>query len=337
MSQWLFGKPTTKASAQTGFIPPSVEERELLLPETPQKTNYTVVTDSLSEHVRAARLESNQRRLRRSSSDQNLRQLHDRDHSISSLSHEQTDSAMLQQRLALATLTRSSNPSPLSWHRSTPTRSISDYSSSSPVPPVTKHRAVDLPLKPCMKQASKSAAGTPPSDEYSQSISETGPMIRRVKTVDFDEPVSRNRQETSPTSVLPETTAPQHSVQVPQAKKTLPGITPFPGPRAKSTPADAATTRTDVHVVAVAPSGHGKVPGDVSKATPTMQMVESNAGRYEIIWDNVPPDEDDMPRNRRNSSASQALYVCTILSGIILCDHSERFSSFAPCITRIYG
>jgi hypothetical protein len=45
---------------------------------------------------------------------------------------------------------------------------------------------------------------------------------------------------------------------------------------------------------------------EADPATPTMQIVESSNGAYEIIWDDVPPEHNVRVR-RRNSSASQAL------------------------------
>jgi hypothetical protein len=335
MAQWLFGRRTTQTSPHAGSPSSDVEDYESLLPQSSPGTPNTAVTQSAPEHAGFPRSRSSQRRLRRSASDQNPRKLRDGDQGVNLLSPPQTDSATLQQRLAFVTQTRSSNPAPLTWRRSIPVRSVSDYASSSPLPPVAKHRALDIPLKPCMKQASKSTTGTTPSDECSGSASEIIQPIRRVKTVDFNEPVPAKLQEASPGSLSLETKPSRHIFQASQAEKTTRKATPCLGPRPKSTLAETATTWTDVHVVAIAPSGCG---GDFTRqggeATPTMQMVESKAGCYEIIWDNVPPDEDDLPRNRRNSSASQSLYVRNNFRCSPLYDHWR--GSFYPLPTKTW-
>jgi hypothetical protein len=77
----------------------------------------------------------------------------------------------------------------------------------------------------------------------------------------------------------------------------------------KSTVADPAITRTDVHVIAIAPSqnasdARGNVGSD--PATPTMQFIESRNGCYEVIWDDVPT-ESSIERRCRRSSASHSL------------------------------
>ncbi|KAF2644788.1 hypothetical protein P280DRAFT_466062 [Massarina eburnea CBS 473.64] len=82
-------------------------------------------------------------------------------------------------------------------------------------------------------------------------------------------------------------------------------------PSFKSTVADPAVTRTDVHVVAIAPCWNwedGVDEGGIDAATPTMQMVESKSGCFEVVWDDVPIETDGRVR-RRSSSASQALHT----------------------------
>ncbi|KAF2712414.1 hypothetical protein K504DRAFT_480086 [Pleomassaria siparia CBS 279.74] len=172
-------------------------------------------------------------------------------------------------------------------------------SNSDPYPtPVDKQKRAagkNISLKPCIKQKSKSAATTPPNAQgQSPDGLGTTQKLRRVKTVDFEEGLSKKLLSLPPL----------------EPTKNISRVTLCPGlTMNKSLPADAAVTRTDVHVVAIAPSWNADdIPdeGGIDPATPTMQIVESKSGCYEIVWDDVPL-KQDVRTNRRGSSASQAL------------------------------
>jgi hypothetical protein len=179
----------------------------------------------------------------------------------------------------------------------------------------------NLPLKPCMKGKSKSAATTPPNEFHE--ISEEGnrpQKLRRVKTVDFEDNASRKLLALPPLKVwapnfMPVTTASvdrskaQGGTSGSEPAKAASRVASCPGLVTKSMVAEPAVTRTDVHVVVIVPSwGIGDVldEGGIDPATPTMQIVESKSGCYEVVWDDVPL-EHDIRLHPRGSSASQAL------------------------------
>jgi hypothetical protein len=201
-----------------------------------------------------------------------------------------------------------------------PPRSNSDPSSTSQTSYKADKSGKGLPLKPCMESESKSAATTPPNE--SQEIGEAGDQpqkLRWAKTVGFDD-VSRKLSSLPPLKVWTPDSTPAAAPHLDRSKAwggksgskpetvALRG-TMRPGPVTKSMAAEPAVTKTDVHVVALAPSCDiGDVPdeGETDSVIPTMQIVESNNRRYEIVWDDVPL-EHDIPARRRTSSASQAL------------------------------
>jgi len=202
-----------------------------------------------------------------------------------------------------------------------PVRSNSDPSS---VPQIEKSEAkVDriLILKPCMKQIYESAATTP-LDEQNKTFSNAKELgkLRRVKTVDFEDPVSRKSLSLPPLKVWTGSFTPDRADTSDRsntngtiAAKTNTRIMSYPGPMKKGMPADTAVTRTDVHVIAITPSWNTDVMPDLSSinpATPTMQIVESKEGCYEVIWDDIPQDHDIRSHQRR-SSASEALYTAS--------------------------
>ena len=196
-----------------------------------------------------------------------------------------------------------------------PVRSSSDPSS---IPRIIGHSLDprnNLPLKPCMKHKSKSTAPAPLSGHVLD-LGE-GTSLRRVKTVDFDETVSRKLLSLPPLKVWAGDAARRPSPAGYRAKakkgndndllRRVPHrLSSYPAPSTKGKPADTAITRTDVHVVAVAPSWSVEdlaVERSIDPATPTMQIVESTTGCYEVIWDDLPPD-DEMHAHRRSSSAT---------------------------------
>ncbi|KAJ4376484.1 hypothetical protein N0V83_001768 [Neocucurbitaria cava] len=190
----------------------------------------------------------------------------------------------------------------------------------------TKAYYSSTPLKPCIKKKSKSATTTPPNEMEGKPGSDTtNRALRRVKTVDFEENGSRPLLSTPPSPaaiskklVDVTTNRSDHSPHTSRPKKTVHIASSPYHPSTintiakKSTPANPAITRTDVHVIAIAPSWNA--PRDkpnnaattADPATPTMQIVESRNGCYEVIWDDV-PSEQNIRSRRRSSSASHAL------------------------------
>lgn len=107
-----------------------------------------------------------------------------------------------------------------------------------------------------------------------------------------------------------------------EQKKGTTGNPQFPGllTAAKSQPAGPATTHTDVHVIAIAPSEsiddepeHPKLAVQADPPIPTMQLVESNSGYYEVIWDDVPQSHSAI-NTRRRSSATASLNAASSTS-----------------------
>lgn len=169
----------------------------------------------------------------------------------------------------------------------------------------------NMPLKLCSKQKAKSASTTPPSRSLTGSKSSLETQkLRRMKTVDFEEAISTP----VPSQVRNSETLRNHRSETEKPSKQGPlclGMVDV----ARSSPACPAVTRTDVHVIAIAPTSSRHSFWDSSPlrddvetgpATPTMQIVESSNGSYEVIWDDVLP-EDVARVRRRSSSASQAL------------------------------
>ncbi|KAF1978675.1 hypothetical protein BU23DRAFT_564242 [Bimuria novae-zelandiae CBS 107.79] len=173
------------------------------------------------------------------------------------------------------------------------------------------------PLKSSMKHSSKSAGASTPEAVLDSSSSTDSQSerhsLRRVKSVEFKETYPVNT-ETFP-SPKPWSSGPvddqlrEGGSKSPanNSKAIIRRAPSYPGPMSKSTAADPALTKTDVHVVAIAPSwGISAREGGVNTATPTMQIVESQGSRYEVVWDDVPT-EGSVRARRRNSVASLAL------------------------------
>jgi hypothetical protein len=167
-------------------------------------------------------------------------------------------------------------------------------------------------LKTCLKQKAKSANTTPPIGPATAARSSVeNQKLRRVKTVDFERANSESfpSQQEAPISTGDHRQA--RGRKVPERLNSCPGAALL----ARRLPACPAVTRTDVHVIAIAPSSSRSTGLDTSDqdnfqqadpATPTMQIVESGNGSYEVVWDDVPPEHSARTR-RRSSSASQAL------------------------------
>jgi hypothetical protein len=201
-------------------------------------------------------------------------------------------------------------------------------STSSPSEPqsplLNSKQGNESPLKPCIKPKSKSAATTPPNQSPSDpDLPTEGQTLRRVKTVDFDETVSRKLLSLLPLKTRVEEPGRGERPKLPTSKssklhsaKDVKPPTLCPGLQRKSLPAETAITRTAVHVVSIAPSRLASNTPDPSgnntkpaTSTPTMQIVESKTGRYEVVWSDFPSTHDIGLRSRRDSSASQSLQV----------------------------
>ncbi|KAF9696895.1 hypothetical protein EKO04_004971 [Ascochyta lentis] len=171
---------------------------------------------------------------------------------------------------------------------------------------------LNKPLKTCLKQKAQSASTTPPNGPVTMTMtSNKSQKLRRVKTVDFEDSISDNVPLCARNSCSTKRQGKSKPSKASERAQPCPG-------RARLTrrlPACPAVTRTDVHVVAIAPvsSGLGSLGpaqpregGETDPATPTMQIVESDNGSYEVIWDNLPP-EHSMRKRRHSSFGSQAL------------------------------
>ncbi|KAF2733053.1 hypothetical protein EJ04DRAFT_296738 [Polyplosphaeria fusca] len=273
----------------------------------------------------ASRLtDSNHRVLRRTTSNTSIeRRLPHHDSAV--------DSGTLRKRLIMQTKHTGKEPvrpwrvrrartasSPFRWTASrSPSRPGFKWfprRSSEPTTPAVKKKGRHLPLKPCMKRESKSTTHTP-SNERSDGSEDLAQVqkLRRVKTVDFEDTVSKRLLALPPLKVWTDETRPSspddgRKIEPPPTRAARRVSTHFE-PTTKSKPAEPAITRTDVHVVAIAPSWNEDVvpdEGGIDPATPTMQIVESAAGCYEVIWDDIEP-QHDIQRARRSSSASIAL------------------------------
>ncbi|RAR05089.1 hypothetical protein DDE82_004107 [Stemphylium lycopersici] len=202
---------------------------------------------------------------------------------------------------------------PLTRTRPVPTRSTPVRSSSNPnlakafANPRTREH--ELPLKPCIKNKAKSATTASPGGIVQDTTDVERRILRRVKTVDFEESGSRTSILLPRVDVTLEsaTDSPMH------AAKTISVPTRNPGKAVKKSPscpntisivkssvADQAVTRTD--------NAQDVTNDDVpDPATPTMQIIETKSGSYEVIWDDVPSEYSIRMRDRRSSSASHSL------------------------------
>ncbi|KAF2006921.1 hypothetical protein P154DRAFT_558868 [Amniculicola lignicola CBS 123094] len=265
--------------------------------------------------------------LRRSSSSSHLE-------SVSRFHDPRVSSATLQRQLVNQTKRRGNLPlrrmptderlpdhPSLNWCH---TREPSIPSSPAQFGEAPKGELRPVPLKTCLKQKSKSAATTPPfitgdDTEHTTGISPFG-SLRRVKTVEFEREANRTllylpplqvwtAEDHSEVDVNPEESELRTTNHTKSRPKTFKRMRSCPGPKTKSSTADPAITKTDVHVIAVAPSlSMDDIPDEdpIETTIPTMQIVESRSGCYEVVWDNVPP-EHDIRERRRGSTASLAL------------------------------
>lgn len=190
-------------------------------------------------------------------------------------------------------------------------RSVSDLDLQLPLETLSIPE-LGKPLQTCSKQKAKSANVTPLIEAATSARSSVeSQKLRRVKTVDFEKAIFKSL---SPQQEAPVSTSQRRQ---PRGRKVPANLNSCPGAAllARRSPAGSAVTRTDVHVIAIVPSSSrftgmdAAVRGDLQEAdpaTPTMQVVESGNGSYEVVWDDVPT-EHSARTQRRSSSASQAL------------------------------
>jgi hypothetical protein len=186
--------------------------------------------------------------------------------------------------------------------------------------PVKQH--VDIPLKTCLKKKAKSTPSSPPAEHFDPTKDDSdAKTLRRVKTVDFETATAPFVVLTAPTEPYEEvaqTATFQEPAETFRSKPSSHIRTSCPNTIliVKSGPARPATTHTDVHVIAIAPSrnvDHVANQGTIDPATPTMQTVETDNDCYEVIWDDV-PSEHSIRTNRRSSSASHSLMAISSTS-----------------------
>ncbi|OAL00795.1 hypothetical protein IQ06DRAFT_336264 [Phaeosphaeriaceae sp. SRC1lsM3a] len=178
------------------------------------------------------------------------------------------------------------------------------------------------PLKPCLKTKANSATTSPPGLSRAATYqSSEGKTLRRSKTVEF-EMASKSLLFLQPAALPPSKMMDDsHDCASERTDRThlhnngTSQISPYHNMlgTAKSQLAGPATTHTDVHVIAITPSKSAddepRKAGQKTKAdpaTPTMQVVESKSGYYEVIWDDIPT-EHSVSTTRRRSSATASL------------------------------
>jgi hypothetical protein len=168
------------------------------------------------------------------------------------------------------------------------------------------------PLRTCLKHKAKSAGATPSEEtvlapETSQQVQQ----LRRRKTVDFAKAIAESIPPSGETSSIASDHCRPNVGKATALSSSRPGMASL----FRRSPASPAVTRTDVHVIAIAPSSsvsaslqstQAKNLDLVDPVTPTMQVIESSDNRYEVVWDEFPP-EHDARTERRSSSAGQAL------------------------------
>lgn len=183
----------------------------------------------------------------------------------------------------------------------------------------SKSRDRDLPLKSCIKKKAKSDTITPPDGIQQDMMEADGKRIRRVKTVDFKGECTRPSLLYPQKAVISTSlnNVPTHHVNPISSPGSKPRefarpswLCPNTISKVKSSVADTAVTRTDVHVIAITPSWDARDitnEEETDPATPTMQIIETKSRSYEVVWDDVPPEHKIRVRGRRSSSASHSL------------------------------
>lgn len=221
----------------------------------------------------------------------------------------------------------SSVSGPVTRTRPNPTRSTALRSSSDPdlakafANPKTRDR--NVPLKPCIKKQAGSTTATPLVESQQAAAAAGSRTLRRVKTADFkgsrtmsSPSLAQNHITQDSSNKLSTTSIEKAHSRVDTARNAVKKSHSCPNPIGitKSGIADMAVTRTDVHVIAIAPQWDAQDvtnEEEVDPATPTMQIIETKSASYEIVWDDVLPEQSARIRARRSSSASHALEAAT--------------------------
>jgi hypothetical protein len=178
------------------------------------------------------------------------------------------------------------------------------------------------PLKSSMKSVPESAEET--SAESAIDLTNAAghrkapPSLRRVKTVEFQDVEATGMRIAPPLAPWSSDTifnlSDEHKSQGELTTKSQRIISREPSCSllgTKSKLADPALTKTDVHVVTLAPAYRpAALPRepDLGVATPTMQLIKSADSRLEAVWDDVPA-EDNKRAHRKASTASRALHT----------------------------
>ena len=221
----------------------------------------------------------------------------------------------------------SSVSGPVTRTRPSPTRSTALRSSSDPDLAKAfahpKTRDCNLPLKPCIKKQAGSATAASLVESQQAAMAARSRTLHRVKTVDFKgngtmSLPSLSQYHTTQDSLdkLPTISTEKTRSCFDTARKAVKESPSRPNPIGitKSSVADMAVTRTDVHVIAITPQWNAQDminEEEVDPATPTMQIIETKSASYEIVWDDVPPEQSVRISARRSSPASHALEAAT--------------------------
>ncbi|CAN9221580.1 unnamed protein product [Alternaria alternata] len=207
--------------------------------------------------------------------------------------------------------------------RPEPTRSTAMRSDTEPDPARAfanpKTHSCNVTLKPCIKKKAKSTTTTPPGEFQGNAVNLEPVFLRRVRTVDFQEAGAKPSPPPPQVTITPRNPTEALKYDIGRSAKSADNHTetvkwsascPNTISTAKGTAAEPAITRTDVHVIAIAPSWNAEnlaTDDGADPATPTMQIIETKSGSYEVIWDDVPPEHTVRTRGRRSSSAGHAL------------------------------
>ncbi|UPX14261.1 uncharacterized protein EKO05_0004750 [Ascochyta rabiei] len=318
------GDEPSKANSDPGYL--GEDEGQKQIPRQPAKTSHSMQSFSSDADVRNwmrdedSKAKSASSLTPSSSLNACLRPSQSKIHPSSSMLQTKTDLHLKASANAYTTkcqwlMAKLSN---ISEERTRPKigGSSSLRSNSDPIvreaPELSNKTDLDKPLKTCLKQRAQSADTTPPSEPVTGTISSNkAQRLRRVKTVDFEDSVLEHVPSRAGSSSKTRKHGKTRPDKVSERSPLCPGRISLTRPL----PACPAVTRTDVHVISISPilsksaslgPGQSKGNREADPATPTMQIVESSNGSYEVIWDDVPPEHNERMR-RHDSSVSQAL------------------------------
>ncbi|USP73687.1 uncharacterized protein yc1106_00961 [Curvularia clavata] len=191
-----------------------------------------------------------------------------------------------------------------------------------------KPHACDPPSKSYVKYRAKSDTSMPPSALQRCKTEAGSKALPRIKTVSFK---SNNRNDREHSHLAPAVNSISkssidalmhdeitNSSRANKQRRMVRNFFLFPNAIcvAKSSVADPAITRTDVHVIAIPPSRDARNIANVEgidPATSTMPTIETRNDSYEVIWDDIMPELNTRVRGRRSSSTGHSLE--TVSSG----------------------